>query len=59
MQEKIRSSMAMEITIGAGLLMCGVAAMLGELNTSVADVVLRLWPLGLVGLGVALVVRRS
>jgi hypothetical protein len=58
MQEKVRNAMATELAVGGALFMLGVAALAGELNTAIADVVLRLWPLGLVGLGVALVVRR-
>jgi len=60
MQEKVTNTMVTtELAVGGALFMLGVAALAGELNTAIAETVLRLWPLGFVGLGVALVIRRS
>jgi len=59
MQAKTINSMRMEIAIGAVLVMAGLAALVGELNAATADVIVRLWPAGLIVMGLALFVKRS
>jgi hypothetical protein len=59
MSAKIRESIGSELMVGAVLVMLGAAAMVGELNAAMAGIIVKLWPTGLIGLGVALCVRRS
>ena len=57
MPEKARRWMDMDLVAGSALVLLGAAALAGALNPSLADAVYRLWPIGLIGWGVALVLR--
>jgi hypothetical protein len=51
--------MSPEAMVGAVLVLLGAAGMLGERSAAMAETILRLWPAGLIGVGVALYLRRS
>ena len=57
MPEKIKVATHPELVVGGLLVAAGAAAFLGESNAAMADAIFRLWPAGLVGLGVALLFR--
>jgi len=57
MPQKGRESMDPELMMGGLLVAAGAAALLGELNANMAEAIFRLWPAGLIGLGVALLFR--
>jgi hypothetical protein len=46
-----------ELVVGGLLVAAGTAAFLGESNAAMADAIFKLWPAGLIGLGVALLFR--
>ena len=46
-----------DLVAGTALVLLGATALAGALNPSLADAVYRLWPIGLIGWGVALVLR--
>ena len=47
-----------ELSVGGLLLIAGIAALLGELNATTADLIVHLWPTGLIGMGLALFIKR-
>jgi hypothetical protein len=57
MPEKVRVAMHPELVVGGLLVAAGAAAFLGESNAAMADAIFKLWPAGLIGLGVALLFR--
>jgi hypothetical protein len=59
MPEKVNVAMHPELVLGGLLVAVGAAAFLGESNAAMADAILKLWPAGLIGVGVALLFRRG
>jgi hypothetical protein len=57
MPEKIKAAMHPELIVGGLLVAVGAAAFLGESNAAMAAAIFKLWPAGLIGLGVALLIR--
>jgi hypothetical protein len=57
MPERINDRTNTGLMVGGAFVLLGMAALLGELNTSLADVVLKLWPAGVIGVGVALLLK--
>lgn len=57
MPEKVKESTYQALILGGVLVLTGAAALLGELNPATADAILKLWPAGIIGLGVALLFR--
>ena len=57
MPEKVRMAMHPELVVGGLLTAVGAAAFLGELNAAMADAIFKVWPAGLIGLGLALLFR--
>jgi hypothetical protein len=58
MPEKTREWMSPQLIVGAVLVVLGGVAMAGEQSAALATTIARLWPAGLIGLGVALYLRR-
>jgi hypothetical protein len=46
-----------ELIVGGLLVAAGAAAFLGESNAAMADAIFKLWPAGLIGVGLALLFR--
>jgi hypothetical protein len=59
MPERIRQSMKQDLVVGGALVVAGVAALLAESSPVIGDAILKYWPLGVIGLGVALFFDRA
>jgi len=57
MAGKSKQLMNPELLMGGLFVVVGALALLGELNTGMAEAIFRLWPAGLIGWGVALLFR--
>ena len=55
MQVKTRQSIWQAPVIGALFVLAGVAALLVGLDPGAADAIVKFWPTGVIGLGVALI----
>ncbi len=57
MAEKSKESTNLELLMGGLFVLVGALALLGEMNTAMAEAIFRLWPAGLIGWGIALLFR--
>ncbi|MBV9505713.1 MAG: hypothetical protein JO323_11990 [Acidobacteriia bacterium] len=44
----------MGLILGGGFVLTGIAALIAEMSPAMVDQILRFWPAGLIGIGVAL-----
>ena len=58
MPEKTREWISPELIVGALLVLAGAVALAGEQSVALTQTIAKLWPTGLIGLGVALYLRR-
>ena len=49
----------MGLIIGGGFVLTGIAALIAEMSPAMLDQILRFWPAGLIGMGVALLRRNE
>ena len=54
MQETTRQSIRQASVIGVAFVLAGIAAFLVGLDPSAADAIIKFWPTGVIGIGVAL-----
>ena len=59
MQAKTRQSIWQAPVIGAAFMLAGAAAFLVGLDPSAADAIVKFWPTGVIGLGVALILGKG
>ena len=55
MQETTRQSIWQVSVIGGAFVLAGIAALLVGLDPSAADAIIKFWPTGVIGVGVALI----
>jgi hypothetical protein len=55
MQETTRQSIQQASVIGIAFVLAGIAALLIQLEPGAADALLKFWPTGVIGIGVALI----
>lgn len=55
MQETTRQSIWQASVVGGAFVLAGIAALLVELDPGAADAILKFWPTGVIGIGVALI----
>jgi hypothetical protein len=58
MPEKTREWMSPQLIVGALLVVLGGVAIAGEQSAALSTTIAKLWPTGLIGLGLALYLRR-
>ena len=59
MQVKTRQSIWQAPVIGALFVLAGVAALLVGLDPGAADAIVKFWPTGVIGVGVALILENG
>jgi len=57
MREKSSEVIHHELILGGLFVILGAAALLGETSTALAETIVRMWPAGLIAMGVALLFK--